>query len=69
MSLYETILWGAELFRQRPNFLIDLTEKFCQELATLCNIWYPTYRVWAILYDSLNTMVWSDKHIAVDAEL
>jgi hypothetical protein len=26
---------GAELFRQRPNFLVDLAEKNCQELATL----------------------------------
>jgi hypothetical protein len=26
---------GAELFCQRPNFLVDLAEKFCQELAKL----------------------------------
>jgi hypothetical protein len=26
---------GVEFFRQRPNFLADLAEKFCQELATL----------------------------------
>jgi hypothetical protein len=35
VSLYENILWGAEFFRQRPKFLVDLAEKFCQELATL----------------------------------
>jgi hypothetical protein len=35
ISLYEYILLGTELFRQRPNFLVELTEKFCQELATL----------------------------------
>jgi hypothetical protein len=28
-------LYEAELFRQRPNFLVDLAEKFGQELATL----------------------------------
>jgi hypothetical protein len=28
-------LKGAEFFRQRPNFLVDLAEKFGQELATL----------------------------------
>jgi hypothetical protein len=28
-------LLGAEFFRQRPNFLVDLVEKFGQELATL----------------------------------
>jgi hypothetical protein len=35
ISLHEYILWGAEFFRQRPNFLVDLAEKFCQELVTL----------------------------------
>jgi hypothetical protein len=24
----------GELFRQRPNFLVELAERFCQELAT-----------------------------------
>jgi hypothetical protein len=28
-------LGRAEFFCQRPNFLVDLAEKFCQELATL----------------------------------
>jgi hypothetical protein len=35
ISICEKILKGAEFFRQRPNFLADLAEKFCQELATL----------------------------------
>jgi hypothetical protein len=29
------ILCGAEIFRQRPNFLVDLAEKFGQQLETL----------------------------------
>jgi hypothetical protein len=33
-----SILLGAELFRQRPNFLVDLAETFCLELATLKKI-------------------------------
>jgi hypothetical protein len=31
-------LQGAEFFRQRPNFLVDLAEKFGQELATLMGV-------------------------------
>jgi hypothetical protein len=34
-SLYGRILYAAEFFRKRPNFLVDLAENICQELATL----------------------------------
>jgi hypothetical protein len=37
ISIYEKILYGVEFFRQRPDFLVDLAEKFDQELATLRN--------------------------------
>jgi hypothetical protein len=29
ISLYEYILWGAELFCQRTSFIVDLSEKIC----------------------------------------
>jgi hypothetical protein len=34
-SFWERIMCAAECFRQRPNFLVDLAEIICQELATL----------------------------------
>jgi hypothetical protein len=34
-KIWGRTLWGAELFRQRPKFLVDLAEKFSQELPTL----------------------------------
>jgi hypothetical protein len=35
ISFYKYILQGAELFRQRPKFLVNMAENVCLELATL----------------------------------